>query len=261
MDLGRFTVFLSIIYSLNKLVQVQGFNHKGDQTLKAVSKADNFNEWIYDQIKPWANGKILEVGSGIGNISKHFIDEDKNIVLSDLRSQYFDYLNGKYAEKEVIQMDIVDTDFDTKYKGLHNSFDLVFAINVVEHIDNDRLATENMAKLLKPDGFMFILVPAYGFLFNSFDKSLQHYRRYQSGSLKKILPKKMRQLDSWYFNFAGIFGWYLVGTILKKEVIPDSNMKLYNFLTPILKLVDKITLNKVGLSVISVSQKDSAFNT
>lgn len=47
-----------------------------------------------------------------------------------------------------------------------------------------------------------------------------------------------------------------MGSVLKKKLIPESNMKLYNVLTPIFKIADKVVLNKMGLSVIAVYQKD-----
>jgi hypothetical protein len=71
-----------------------------------------------------------------------------------------------------------------------------------------------------------------------------------------IFPSNIEFVKSWYFNFAGIFGWYIVGNLLKKEIIPESNMKLYNFLTPIFKIIDIITLRSIGLSVVVVFKKD-----
>ena len=65
----------------------------------------------------------------------------------------------------------------------------------------------------------------------------------------------MKTIKSYYFNFAGIFGWFIVGTLLKKKIIPKSNMILYNKLVPIFKLLDKLTINKIGLSIINISKK------
>ncbi|MCC6516189.1 MAG: class I SAM-dependent methyltransferase, partial [Chitinophagales bacterium] len=45
----------------------------GQTTLEAIDKADNFNEWMYQTIKPFCKGKVLEIGSGIGNISRYFL--------------------------------------------------------------------------------------------------------------------------------------------------------------------------------------------
>ncbi len=42
---------------------------EGEDTLIAIAKADKFNFWMYSQLRPFLQGNILEIGSGIGNIS------------------------------------------------------------------------------------------------------------------------------------------------------------------------------------------------
>jgi 2-polyprenyl-3-methyl-5-hydroxy-6-metoxy-1,4-benzoquinol methylase len=53
---------------------------------------------------------------------------------------------------------------------------------VVEHIKDDRLAIANCKKLLKKNGHLIILVPAYRYLYNEFDKELEYYRRYNKNA-------------------------------------------------------------------------------
>lgn len=230
---------------------------EGEQILNSISKADRFNHWMYSKIEPWSYGKSIEIGSGIGNISKFFIKNNKEIVLSDLRRQYTDKLKVKFPETNVIELDLVNPDFDTAYSKLIGQFDLVFALNVIEHIKDDRTAVKNLCKLLKEGGYSFILVPAYQSLFNSFDVTLEHYRRYNKKNLERIIPNGMKKISTYNFNFAGIPGWFFVGKILNKKIIPESNMKLFNKLVPLFKLIDRITLNKIGLSVINISRKSS----
>lgn len=236
-------------------MEYKEFDYEGEETLKAMSHGVRLNKWMYSQIKPYSNGKTLEVGSGIGNISQFFIEEGKEIDLSDLRDQYIDHLKQKFPKNNVLRIDLVHPDFDNKYAHLLGTYDLVYALNVIEHIEDDKQAIRNICKLLKPNGFIYILVPAYQSLFNSFDKALFHYRRYNKKSLKGIFPSQAEVAKSWYFNVVGIFGWYIVGSLLKKEIIPESNMKLYNTLTPIFKLIDVVTLKKMGLSVVVVAKK------
>tara|TARA_A100000164_G_C21807641_1_gene723887 strand:- start:293 stop:1006 length:714 start_codon:yes stop_codon:yes gene_type:complete len=236
-------------------VKFKEFDFEGEETLKSMSHAVNLNNWMYSQIEPYINGRVLEIGSGIGNISQVFIKEGKDIDLSDIRDQYIDFLNDKFPNNKVLKIDLVHPDFDKVYNHLSGTYDLVFALNVIEHIEDDKLAIKNLSKLLKPNGIIYILVPAYQFLYNNFDKSLFHFRRYTKTTLKRIFHSNLNYLKSWYFNFAGIFGWYIVGKILKKEIIPESNMKLYNFLTPIFKVLDIITLRSIGLSVVVVFKK------
>ena len=226
----------------------------GESTLKSISGADKFNRWMYDQMKPFMQGKILEIGSGIGNISSFLIKDHENVVLSDIRKNYVKKLQQQYSGVEVIQIDLVGPQFDKKYKNLFETFDFIFALNVVEHIENDKIALVNIYKLLKKGGYVFILVPAYQSLFNNFDIALEHYRRYTKESLFKLFHH-FEPVRSYYFNFIGIFGWFVVGKLFGKKIIPESNMKIYNLLIPIFKVIDKILLNQIGLSVIQAAKK------
>ena len=233
-------------------------DEEGMETLKAISEANKFNEWMYERIAPDCEGKILEIGSGIGNISEFFIKANSDIYLSDLRDNYLSFLNKNFSNKAsgILKMNIVDPKFDELYKEHLNSFDTVFALNVVEHIKDDVLALNNISKLLKKDGKAVILVPAFNTLYNSFDEALEHYRRYTKKTLNKNFTSSNLSIQkSSYFNAAGIAGWILSGAILKKKTIPAGQMKLYNALVPIFKIVDKVILNSFGLSVITVGKK------
>jgi 2-polyprenyl-3-methyl-5-hydroxy-6-metoxy-1,4-benzoquinol methylase len=233
------------------------FDFEGEENLRAIAEADKFNEWMYQQVVPHCTGKILEIGSGIGNISYFFDRDGMDIDLSDIREQYRSYLKKSFEKRAVLDMDIVADGFIEMHGDKLGTYDAVFALNVVEHIKDDKLAIENMIKLLKPGGKIIILVPAYQWLYNGFDVALEHFKRYTKSRLLGVFPTTGAKLiRSWYFNFAGIFGWFLVGSVMKKKLIPESNMKLYNVLTPIFKIADKVVLNKMGLSVIAVYQKD-----
>ena len=137
---------------------------EGLETLNVIEKANKFNKWMYETIKPYSKGRILEIGCGIGNISEFFINDNFDIVLSDLRDNYIEIVKNKFSN-EVFKIDLVGVDFDTKHKDLIGTFDTVFALNVVEHIKDDNKAIENCKKLLKNQGHLIILVPAYQTLF------------------------------------------------------------------------------------------------
>jgi len=236
-------------------MSVKEIDNEGLITLNVIEKANKFNKWMYETIKPYSKGRVLEIGCGIGNISEFFIADNFNIVLSDLRNNYIEIVKNKF-KNEVIKIDLVDEEFDDKYKDLLDTFDTVFALNVVEHIKDDHKAIENCKKLLKHEGNLIILVPAYQALFNNFDVELEHYRRYTHKSLNHIIEaNKLKILKTFSFNFIGILGWFVSGSILKKKTIPEGQMGLFNKLVPIFKLADLLTLKKVGLSVICISKK------
>ena len=102
---------------------------------------------------------------------------------------------------------------------------------------------------------MVILVPAYKWLYNKLDENLEHYRRYTKTGLKKLMQKHLDVIHAQYFNLAGIAGWFFTGSVLKKKVIPTSNIRIYNILVPFFKFADKLVFNRAGLSVIVVGKK------
>jgi 2-polyprenyl-3-methyl-5-hydroxy-6-metoxy-1,4-benzoquinol methylase len=233
-------------------------DQSGEQTLLSIAEAKKFNKWMYDTIKPYCKGKILEMGSGTGNITRFFLEDDKLIVASDIRENYRRYLSQVHSDYklEILNIDMVHPEFEQIYKDSINSFDTVFALNVLEHIEDDFTAISNCKKLLKKSGTLLILVPSYEALYNKLDYNLMHYRRYNKATLSKIFKENGLAIKhSQYFNFAGIIAWFLSGKILKDDHIPSGKMKLYNILVPIFKVVDAFIFKKTGLSTIVVGEK------
>lgn len=223
----------------------------GESTLDAIAEAPAFNQWMFDTIHPFLKGKVFEFGSGIGNISRLAIHAGLELTVSDLRLNYLQHLQQELSldASRAVQVDMVHPHFETEYKHLVGQFDAVFALNVVEHIEDHTLAMSNAALLLKSGGKLVILVPAYQSLYNGFDKELGHYRRFTKKTLKAYIPKHLNILKISYFNAVGILGWFVSGSILQKKEIDKGSMRLYNRLMPIIKFIDKIIFRQVGLSV------------
>jgi len=232
----------------------------GLATLEHLSDVDRLNDWMFESIQPYINGKVLEIGSGIGNISSRVIRNGIPLCVSDYSDHYCRLLEKKFAGqplmKGVFQLDLADADFESVYPTLIGRFDTVFALNVVEHIRNDGLAIANARRLLKPGGLLIILVPAFQVLYNGFDKELEHFRRYTRRSVKNLLRTQgLEVVTSWYFNLAGILGWFVSGALLGKKVLPAGQLTLFNRWVPLFRLADRLTFNSAGLSVIIVGKK------
>lgn len=240
--------------------EIKGNSKYGTDTLEVISAADNFNRWMYETIRPHCSGEILEIGSGIGNISRFLLEDGAALSLSDIESSYFPRLKEKFGEmpnlKGMYRLDFADKDIEQNHPELMGKFDTVFALNVVEHIPDHEQALKNAKKLLRPGGKVVILVPAFQFLFNGFDKQLDHQRRYTRKTLQKLIESSGFTVKSTqYFNFIAILGWYLSGTVLKKEMIPGGQMKFYDRMVPLWKFLDFFTRRIAGVSVIQVGEK------
>jgi 2-polyprenyl-3-methyl-5-hydroxy-6-metoxy-1,4-benzoquinol methylase len=232
----------------------------GYETLDSIAQAGRFNQWMFQTVAADTRGEVLEIGSGIGNISAYFVKNNRPISVSDMRPEYCEFLKNKFSGvrnfRDVHQIDIVDPGFDTKHKNLMGKFDSVIALNIVEHVEDDEYAIRNCLKLLKQGGQLVVLVPAFMWLYNRFDRELGHYRRYTRKSLKKLfLQNNLDTNHIRYFNFAGVLGWWFSGSLLKKKTIPSGQMKLYNALVWAFKLIDLFTHPWAGLSVLATAKK------
>lgn len=241
-------------------MQFDGIDVIGEQTLANISKAESFNHWMYDTIKPFVKGHLLEIGSGIGNISQYFLLDRTQTTLTDLRPNYCEILSEKFKGQPTLQailtINLTHPRFEQEYAHLLNKYDSIVALNVVEHIADDKLALANCYKLLRPNGHVIILVPAYQSLYNKFDEGLEHIKRYTKTSLCQLITHaNFEIIHAQYFNFVGIAGWFCFGSILKRENISENQMQLYDKLVPIIKLMDKLVLNKVGLSTVCIGKK------
>ena len=236
-------------------------DQEGLETLQTIAAADNFNRWMFETIRPFFHpGKVLEVGSGIGNISQFCLDAGYDTCLTDIRENYCGYLEKNFTDHprllDIEQLDLVDPQFEQRYVHHLGEYDTLFALNVIEHIEDDRLALTNCEKLLRKGGRMIILVPAYQWLYNQFDENLYHFRRYTRSTMGAVFEdNNIPILKKFHFNAMGILGWYVSGKLMGKETIPSGQMGLYNKLVPAFKLLDKVLLNQVGLSVIVVGEK------
>ena len=232
----------------------------GRQTLEQFAEARKFNKWLLNAFLPYCKGKILEAGSGIGNITALLLEYGFHLTATDVNEGYCIRLRERFAGHpmldEVLQLDLSEPGLKARHPRLQNEFDTVIASNVIEHIEDDRLAVRNCKNMLKQNGNLILLVPAYQALYNSFDRQLGHYRRYNIKQLKQLIASEnMSVVHSEYFNAAGLAGWIVSGGLLKKKLIPKNQLLLFEKLVPVFKLFDKITFHGIGVSVISIANK------
>ena len=63
------------------------------------------------------------------------------------------------------------------------AFDLVCALDIVEHVDDDDGAVGEPARVTKPGGVLVISVPLHASLWSAFDDFVGHKRRYEPSGL------------------------------------------------------------------------------
>lgn len=150
----------------------------GGRTLEMFSDTPRYNEWLYSKFAQHVRGRVLEVGSGIGNMSRLLRQDAAELYLTDIEEHYVEVLAGEFADPgrvHVCKYDLAEAPPDSLERG---TFDAIMAINVIEHIQDDMEAVKNLHDLLKPGGRLLAYVPACQFAYGSVDEALGHYRRY-----------------------------------------------------------------------------------
>jgi SAM-dependent methyltransferase len=82
------------------------------------------------------------------------------------------------------------------------TFDLIFATDVIEHVDDDFSALRELRRVLKPGGYLLLTVPAFAALWGLQDDVSQHKRRYQLNQLLSMLrDANLSPQQHFYFNY------------------------------------------------------------
>jgi SAM-dependent methyltransferase len=240
-----------------------GHDYSGNTNLEIISENYRFNDWMFRQISKGlreTNGNILEVGSGLGTFSDKIIQcksLESKIILTDISDKYLRGLKEKYSSHKNVTVRRLDLDSGQDYRKIgYEMFDFIIALNVLEHIKDDRFALQELYRMLKKDGILVILVPCHKFLYNVIDVNVGHYRRYA----KKELLEKISMTHFWveqisYFNMLGIVGWYINGNLWKEPRINRGASKWFDRLVPALEYLDRLTFNITGLSLICYLKK------
>lgn len=233
---------------------------EGEETLEVLTGAARLNRWMYTTATAPLEGHLIEVGSGIGNISAQCLEAGRTMTLSDIRPQYVARLRERFAGHAklagVIELDLVADDFAQRYAEHLGRYDGLFALNVVEHIEDDVRALRNAASLLRPGGRMVILVPAFEALYNRLDAALHHYRRYTRATLTSAMAEAGLTVErSHYFNAAGMLGWFVSGRVQGNRTIPPWQVRVYEALVPVFQLIDAVVRPWLGLSVVAVARR------
>jgi SAM-dependent methyltransferase len=228
--------------------------HVGQETLDAMAGADRFNRWLFERIRDELGDRVLEIGSGVGNLTRHLLSK-KLVVATDVDPRHLDRLRSRFVEGERFRIAQLDAGaIDTEALRSFN-VDTVIALNVLEHVEEDERALSRVHDLLPPGGRMVLVVPAFPSLYSSLDRALEHHRRYRSDELRRKLERAgFHEVRLRYFNAPGLLGWWLNGVVLRRRMLPSSQLRLFDLLVPIFRLEERLRI-PFGLSLIGVGRK------
>jgi SAM-dependent methyltransferase len=223
----------------------------GSQILARLSRAPRFNAWMADVIRPYCQQRVLEIGSGVGNLTKKLIPR-RAYVASDINPLYLQTLAALTKERPYLSVSYCDVTDAATFKRPPEGFDTVICLNVIEHVGDDKAAMSNIHSVLSRDGRAIILVPQGPGNFGTLDEVLGHQRRYTIETLTRLAEASAFKVEEMIpFNRAGSLAWYVNGRILRRRYFGLVQIKLLNLLTPLFRAVDRV-LPAPPLSLIAI---------
>jgi SAM-dependent methyltransferase len=128
---------------------------------------------------------IMEIGCFQGAFLEAI---KKEFPFADIVGAEYDRGSLEYISRKKLKIPLLR--FDLVKSPLHDStFDVIVVLNVIEHIKDDNEAIAQCYRMLKPSGVLILEVPAGENLYDSFDKYVGHYRRYNINNLEKLLEE------------------------------------------------------------------------
>jgi SAM-dependent methyltransferase len=234
------------------------YKDKGPEILDTLASATRFNRWMADTIAPWVGRRVLELGAGIGNISRCLAPRRELYVASDIDAEHLARLRVRLHHRPNFRAVHCDLNSDADFEPLAGAVDTVVCLNVLEHIEDDSAALGRIRTALSPGGRALILVPEGMSVYGELDRVLGHCRRYShAGLLQKLESAGFVVEEIFGFNRATRPGWYLNGRLLRRSDFSRLQLGLFDRTVWLWRRLDRF-LPWAPTSLIAVARRPAA---
>jgi SAM-dependent methyltransferase len=228
------------------------------QDLERLGTAKRFFDWVLDVFDPYLQGRVLEVGAGLGTITRKLVDRypELSIVALEPAGNVFPDLASYAALTPRVtasRQTLAEYEPDPA-----DGFDAVVYINVLEHIADDNHELQLAAKTLRPGGALLVFGPALEWLYSELDYRAGHYRRYSLRRLRALATAAgFEVVSARYFDVLGVLPYLVVYRLLRHDDISGSTLWGYDrVVVPLSQLLQRVLPHPpLGKNVIVIAVK------
>ena len=192
---------------------------------EALEAAQNYRRAIAGEFAPFLQGHVLEIGAGIGQISREVLRLPgvSKLSLIEPDPRFAEHLRTLGKGTDVHRGTVVDYP-----QG--DPIDAIYSVNVLEHIEEDLKELRQYRNLLaKSGGHFCAFVPARQELYAPIDERFGHFRRYNKSGLRaKLLDAGFTVTYMRYFNFPGYFLWWLEFCLIKQPGFHTKKVRVFD---------------------------------
>jgi glycosyltransferase involved in cell wall biosynthesis/phospholipid N-methyltransferase len=231
------------------------YKDPGEEILDAFSVAPKFNRWMADTIRPYVGHKVLEIGAGMGNLTRQFCKGRTRYWATDINTEHLNRLRNRLQHQPKLSLAICDLGCKSDFDQFAGQPDTLICLNVLEHMEHDSVCTSNMFYALEPGGRAIVLVPHGQEIFGQLDVVLGHYRRYSHQQLKQVMEQAGFEVERVLScNRISRPSWYVKAVLLKQSRIARYQIKMFDRLVWLWRKIDRY-LPWPPTSVIAIARK------
>ena len=218
------------------------YNSKG---LDILYKAEQEHFWFKNRKKIILNAflkysskdeDIIEIGAGTGSVARMLMENGFKVAIGDIYSKGLEYAKT-YGVDQRYQFDLLSSPFE-------NHYDVIGMFDVLEHIEDEKLALKNMHKMLKVEGKIILTVPAHMWLWNRADRIAHHQRRYERKEIVDLFNNNGFEVIKANNFFISILPLLYIRTILNKD---DGSLPKFD------EYEQEIKMNKIINTILDIT--------
>jgi len=232
--------------------QIRGDRQIQRDVLVALAECQNHRKWFADFAKPYLGEHPIEIGSGLGDYALQWLPQVDKFTATDADPALFAELSKQMAAYENVT--VRQLLLPTPERADHSC---LICYNVLEHIEDDIGALMSMSRLVRPDGYLVLVCPAFPFAMSPVDVATGHVRRYTKRSMAAALKGAgLDVVDVRYANSLGLVCYYTFTSLLKKQPSTGGTMLFYDrVVVPAVQAFERLIRRPpFGQSVVAVAR-------
>jgi len=226
--------------------------------LEAMSFAVNYHRWILSIFAPYLGARVVEVGAGTGSFSELLLERHlESLLLVEPSTAMYQQLCRRMAESQNVKTyNDVFENVAEQIRSVERPDSIIY-VNVLEHIADDVHELNVINKTLDAGGRVFIFVPALRWLHGSYDRQINHFRRYTRTELeKKCVASGFKVIASRYFDLFGVLPWWVKYKVLQSNNMEPGAVRFYDQrVVPIARTLESTFNPPLGKNVLLVGEK------
>jgi SAM-dependent methyltransferase len=227
--------------------------YSGVDNLEVMAAAEKYARYLRDLVAttagpPAHSPRILDFGAGTGTIATSVESLGYSVTCLEPDAGLRATLTGAGLRAIESLSDLAPDE----------QCDVVYSMNVLEHIDDDAAALDGILAALRPGGALLLYVPAFAVLYSTMDTKVGHLRRYRRQPLRALVERAGFVVDSARYvdslGFIAALAYKVVGN--RDGDLDVRAVASYDrFVLPMSLQIDRVTNRLFGKNLLVLAHR------